>query len=272
MIEIKNQILASTNLDSHGEKLTRDQLYSLYESQPVELVINHEHDFGRPPVAIARNLSFQELSPGEFAIVADIEVHDEDTFRASGGFSMAWLADGYSLYPDVSPELELYFNPRVFQLDDAFELMAASTSDTVINIRELKQKCLVTTAILIVKFITAAALAGFFGKVGSDAYDKLIEKLLSQARHKEQSGEALVLHLIVPAELNPLQAEVILEVPAIYSEHVRLGSLSFESAVAIAKRLPYADGIQKVVIKAVGNPPHWALSHYVKSNGMPVRI
>lgn len=272
MVEITNQILASTNLDSHGEKLTREQLYALYESQPDELVINHEHDFGRPPIAVARNISFQELSSGEFAITADIEVHDEETFRTSGGFSIAWLADGYTLYPEASPELEFYFNPRAISLDDAFELMAVSTPDTVFNVRELKQKGLVTATILIVKFITASALAGFFGKFGSDTYDKLKEKLLGQARRKEEGNDALVLHLIVPAELNPLKAEVILEVPAIYSEHVRLGSLSFESAVTIAQKLPYAEGIQKVVIKTTGNPPQWILSHYIKSNGMPVRI
>lgn len=272
MIEIANQILASTSLDAHGEKLTREQLYALYKSQPEELVINHEHDFGRPPVAIARNILFQELSSGEFAITADIEVHDEESFRTSGGFSMAWLADGYTLFPQASPELEFYFNPRSISVDDAVELMALSTPDTVFNIRELKQKGLVATSILIVKFITVSALAGFFGKFGSDVYDKLKGKLLDQARKKEADDEALVLNLIVPAELNPLKAEVILEVPAIYSEHVRVGSLSFESAVTIARKLPYAEGIQKVVIKTTGHPPQWILSHYIKSNGMPIRI
>lgn len=272
MVEIKNQILASTNLDSHGEKLTREQLYSLYESQPDELVINHEHDFGRLPVAIARNLSFQELSSGEFAITADIEVHDEEVFRACGGFSMSWLADEYTLYPEASPDIEIYFNPRAILRDYAFELMGTSTPDTVFNVRELKQKGLVAATILIVKFITVSALAGFFGKAGSDAYDKLKEKLLGQARKMEERNAALTLHLMVPPELNPLKAEVILEVSAVYSEYVRLGSLSFASAVAIAQKLPYAEGVQKVVIKAAGNPPQWILSHYVKSNGMPVRI
>lgn len=140
MVEIKKQILVSTNLDSHGEKLTREQLYSLYESQPEELVINHEHDLGRPPVAIARSLAFQELPSGEFAITGDIEVHDEEVFRACGGFSMAWLADSYTLYPEASPDIEIYFNPRAILLAHAFELMGSSKPVAVFNVRELKQK------------------------------------------------------------------------------------------------------------------------------------
>lgn len=272
MVSIKAQVLATTELDSHGEKLTKDQLHGLFLSQPSEMVIYHQHDFGRPPVALANNLSFVQLPSGEYAITADVVVHDEDAFAQCGGFSMAWLADEYSIRPESEPALKIYFNPRIFFVDEAIELISASTNDDIFNARELKQKALDSAAILILKFIAASAIAGFFGKSGADAYDKLRAKIAALASHRRERGETVVLHMIVPPELNSLQAEVVLEIPADLTEHVRLGSLSYESAMAVASKVPYANSARKIVVRTHGNPPQWTLSHYVRSDGMPVRI
>ena len=272
MVSIKQQVLATTELDAHGEKLTKEQLHDLFLSLPSEMVINHQHDFSRTPVALAKNLCFGQVPSGEYAITADVEIHDSEAYAECGGFSMAWLADELTLHPNAAPALKIYFNPRIFSEAEAVDLLTASTADTVFNARQLKQKSLDAVAILILQFVAASSVAGFFGKAGSDAYDKLKEKLISLMSRRREKGESLVLHLIVPPNINPLQTEIVLELPAIYTEHVKLGSLSFESALAIASRVPYVNSTRKVVLKVHGDPPTWILSHYIKSDGMPVRI
>ena len=272
MVRIKAQVLATTGLDAHGDKLTKDQLHGLFLSQPSEMVIYHQHDFGKPPVALANNLSFVQLPSGEYAITADIFVHDEEAFAKCGGFSMAWLADEYSIRPEAEPALKIYFNPRIFSVDEAIELISVSTGDDLFSARELRQKSLDATAILIFNFLALSAIAGFFGEAGSDVHDKLKEKIAALASQRRERGETIVLHMIVPPELNPLQTEVVLEIPAELTEHVRLGSLSFESAIMVASKVPYAGSARKIVVRTHGDPPRWTLSHYIKSDGMPVRI
>lgn len=66
MKEILGQYLISTSIDSHGEQLSREELFQLFQSLPEELVINDEHDLSKPPIAVAKNLQFVEIEPDKW--------------------------------------------------------------------------------------------------------------------------------------------------------------------------------------------------------------
>lgn len=273
MPTLLNQPIISTSLDAHGERLTLEELRELFDGLPNELVINDSHDLSLPSAAVARNIHLSQLESGDWAIVADIEVADETLFEKRGGFSMAWLAASYTYAPDREPDIQVLFNPRIFKAELGVEV--ASITDTTSNIvgRELKQKGLEPTAILIVQFISASILAGFIGKLGSDLYDILLAKL-SRARDYliNPSTEIVLVQFLVPRHLNPFSADIIVEIPDHQIEHLRVGSLSFQDAIASAKLVPRADQAKKIVIRAVGDPPKWQLASYEKSSGLHIQI
>ena len=267
------QPIVSTALDAHGERVSKDELRGLFDSLPSELVVNDNHDMSLPSAAIARNLEFVPLESGEWAIVADVTVDDEDLLAKRGGFSMAWLAAAYTVSPKRNPDIQVLFNPRVFKTALALSLASASDENVNVVARELKQKGLIATAILIVQFLGGAALAGFIGKVGSDVYDKLLLKLRNAANelHEPQDTEVLI-HFLVPRYLNPYDADILVELPAKQLEHLRVGALSFQDAVESASLVPYTEHAKKIVIKALGNPPTWQLASYEKASGLQIRI
>jgi hypothetical protein len=273
MITIPEQHLLSTKLDAHGERLSKEELYSLYKGLPAELSINDEHDLSRPPVAVARNFQFVSLDEHDWAISAEVSVEDENTLKNRGGFSFSWLAASYTAYPDRQADIEILFNPRIF--DAEFCIGFASKSDDTTNIvaRELKQKGLDPDAILIIQFATTAAVSGFLGKPASDLYDRLMRWLKDGIeQHKNDKQQNVKLHLLVPGHLNPLKATILLEIPSEHIENMRVGSLSYQDAVEIAKAVPYAKDVKKIVISTSGSPPVWQLQSYQKSTGLIVKI
>jgi hypothetical protein len=267
------QPLASTSLDAHGERLTRDELLTLFEALPEELVINDKHDLTLPSAAVARNLQFVELHAGEWAIVGDVTVHDAELLKQRGGFSMAWLAATYTTMPDRDPDIQVIFNPRLFDKDIALALVQLSDDQVNIVCRELKQKGLDPDPILIIQFVALAAVSGFLGKPASDAYDKLLRRL-SRAKEDVRSPATRppILQFVVPRHLNPYRADIIVEMLPEHIEHLRLGALSFQDAVDIASLVPFTEEAKKIVIRAVGDPPKWRLSRYEKASGLLVTI
>lgn len=271
-MELKRQILATTSVDAHGEKLSKDELVELCSYFSPKMVINNEHDLSLPPIAVATNLSIVAFGDSEWAMVGDVVVNDEATFNIKGGFSMSWLADIYTTKPNEPADIEIYFNPRYFSENEALSLIQPSNDLVTINARQLKQKALEPVLILIIKFVSASALAGFFGKAGADAYDGLKKKISSLVSNKEKEGQSVALQLHIPNNINPLKAELILEVPGDLIEYARAGALDFESAVICAKRLPYSSSLQKVVITSYKKPPVWQVKYYIKGDGSVVKI
>jgi len=271
-MELKRQILATTSVDMHGEKLSKDELVEMCNHFSPKMVINNEHDLSLPPMAIATNLSIVEADDGEWAMVGDVVVNDLETFKNKGGFSMSWLGDIYTTKRNVPADIEIYFNPRCFPENEVLLLIQASDDLVTINARQLKQKALEPVLILIIKFVSASALAGFFGKAGADAYDSLKKKISTLISSKEKEGKSVSLQIHIPNNINPLEAEIILEIPDNLIEYARAGSLDFESAIACVKKLPYSTSLQKVVITSYKKPPVWQVKYYIKGDGSIINI
>lgn len=173
--------------------------------------------------------------------------------------------------PGVEPDLEVYFNPRYFSDAEAIDLIQASDERSTINAQQLKQKGLESALILTLKFVSLSALAGFFGKVGSDAYDSLKNKILKLSDRKSNDGSSVNLQLHIPKDINPLGCEIILDLPAEKVSLTNNSNLDFDMAVAVVKRLPYSNELQKVVLTS--DPENtWKVVFYIKSDGQVVKI
>jgi len=270
---LRRQVLISTELDLHGERLSRHELWGLFSSLPKTIVLCDQHDLASESPGKAENLDVAQLDSGEWAIVADVTIDDAATLTRRGGFSMSWMTDAYTLHPDRAADVLILFNPRLFHREFGISFTGLSNERTNIVARELKQKGFeLETAVLVVKFLTAAYLAGFVGKAGADHYDKLCKKLSSLRSGLINQAQPAAVQFLVPRHLNALDADVMVEVPEALVDNLRSGSLSFEDAMRIAERVPYATTAKKIVVRTTGNPPHWQLSHYEKESGVMVRI
>jgi arsenate reductase-like glutaredoxin family protein len=48
MRTIKGQTIASTTLDLHDDKITKEELVTLFNQMPAEQVVNLDHDLSKP--------------------------------------------------------------------------------------------------------------------------------------------------------------------------------------------------------------------------------
>lgn len=140
-------VLTSTALDWHGESFSDRDIRRFFEKMPDSLVMNQHHDVSQRPVARALNKRLLRVN-GELAIVADIEVIDEEAFATLGGFSIAYLRRSFQTQAG-QPIFEVRLNPRDFDFEAAMADIAAIPSTVPIAVTERVEKTAQTsTAIL----------------------------------------------------------------------------------------------------------------------------
>jgi hypothetical protein len=153
---------------------------------PQDLVMCVQHNAARRPVCRAFNQRLVELPDGELALVADIEVLDEETFATFGGYSVGLLGRSHRIGTGTL-FCEIYLNARQFDLEaTAREFTPLVPPGTAIDITEQHQKAyedLVAIAVLVLsaKAVLSAAEAtwtGFWNAYGAH----LLQRTLSLKR------------------------------------------------------------------------------------------
>ena len=86
----RQQVIASTTTDSHGEKFTKQELQNFCAKLPVVVQLNTMHDIGRPASGTITNLKVIQVGgTNDWQIVGDIESEDERLGREFRGFSIS---------------------------------------------------------------------------------------------------------------------------------------------------------------------------------------
>src|SRR6185503_6976701 len=111
---LEGQVIVSTHLDRHGERLSKEELEELFSGMRSQRLLNYNHDPRRPPIARAFNSRLEQLPDGEYAIKADIEVLDEELFPKIGGISIAFTRRSVA-DPEPASDLVISFNPRYIE-------------------------------------------------------------------------------------------------------------------------------------------------------------
>ena len=93
---IKKQVIASTNLDSHGERFTKAELERWAAGAPRRMPIHVMHDMEQPISGVITNISVvPNDSTEEWQIVGDIETDDIRLGVEFKGFSISLFSPIY---------------------------------------------------------------------------------------------------------------------------------------------------------------------------------
>lgn len=273
MKTLKEQILASTTLDADNERIPKEILFSFYETMPSEQVMRQEHDMSKKPVAKIYNKQFRKLENGEYAIIGDVDIFDEEAYEKYKGYSISYTTERYSVFPDKQPEIEVLFNPKYFDHTTVKEIIYVSTDKLSIDVRILKHKGLETAAIIILKFIGFAYAAGFFGKAGADFYDKIKKKLkkVSDQRKAENKDETK-LHFQYKYKFKSDEYDVLIELTVdqlILSEEY---NISLDSAHTFIKKAVGSSEILSVTIGMTNVEPYWEILHFQDKDGKYINL
>lgn len=207
---IEGQIIATTTLDRHGERIPKEGLQILFDKMPDEQYLNQNHDLSKPIVGRLFNKAFVALENDEFAIRVDVEVYDEELFAKFGGISIAFTRRSYTSNPTREPEIELLFNPAIIDAEDILPISRLSNRSIQINSTELHQKSVDTIGIIVIAFISSSIAAGFFKEVGADIYKAFKSKLVDLGEKYRTSGRAeLKFHFRFTATLGSKDVDVL---------------------------------------------------------------
>lgn len=275
MKKIENQIVATTEIDRHGEQLTVDQLRNLFEEIPKETFLHAEHNDPGLPTGKAYNKHFVEIKPGVFAITLDIDVFDETQYEKAKGLSMVYYhtSKKMSVNPNRVAEITISFNPFNFDTSEFENIVNLSNELIQIDALPRKEKSVKAAAVLILQFASASTLAGFFGQIGSDVYIKLKQycKEIAEKHWKEKNQEV---NLIIESSLS-LPCGDVQAVIHIFRKDFDLldqKKLSVDSALKFITKSVGKSIIKKVAIKVISDPPYWKMIYFIDSKGEIVSV
>ncbi len=273
MRTIKEQIVASTNYDLHGDKLGREQLLNLFDQMPDEQILNRHHDLSKPPIGKLYNKQFKSLNNGEYAIIADIDIYDEQAFSEYGGFSISYTGNRTTLNPDRLPEVDVLYNPLFWDANTLHPLLTLSNESLQIDLVELKQKQLEEIVTLIIRFAALSAAAGFFGKFGADIYDALKTRLRNIAeRQKIEKNTDILFHVLFTADYGKEPLEVLIELNSSDLELTNQNTASIDSAIEYVKKVVGNSNIKRVALKMLEQKPFWEINYFIDNDGKIVTL
>ena len=171
---IRGQVITSTALDSHGERLSRETIETLFQQLPEVSLSFRNHDMSVQPVCRGFNKRLQELPTGELAIALDLEVLDEEEFKSTGGYSIAFTNRTIQFGSD--PAVKVLVNPRQFPFEEiAEEIGQLLPPGESVDVTERIEKTGIheTVAIFVILFVAGEIAKGFFSKVGGELFDYL---------------------------------------------------------------------------------------------------
>ena len=265
---IKEQIIAGTQRDAHGDKITKEQLQKLFDQMAKEMLLHPNHDLSKPPIGKAYNKRFVEVPGEEFVIKVDVDVWDEERMKEMGGFSIGYVERPIALNEPHKGDVEIWFSPLVFNREDVMPLVETPNKSIQIHVLEMKQKALEPSAILILEFAALAFVSGFFGKGGADVFDALKRKLWELAEKRKTNKESrLVLQLMFPVKLAEGPVHVIIELFPEDLDVIRQRNLSIESALEKIITTAGHGMIQRAGFRVQKNEPYLVLIYLVDLEG-----
>lgn len=108
MRRIANQTLASTNLDSQGERLSKEFLQKFEAAAASQrFPIHQQHDMSKPVAGYIENIRLvpDEAQPGEWHLVGDVAFEEGKLEDVMGGFSISGME---LIRPVASPTALVY--------------------------------------------------------------------------------------------------------------------------------------------------------------------
>ncbi|GJM43851.1 MAG: hypothetical protein DHS20C21_06930 [Gemmatimonadota bacterium] len=220
---LSGYLMATTQVDSYGVRISPDELRTIFHKTPDPLLIRDSHDMSRPPAGVGRKKRLVDLPNGELGIEMDVEVLNEEVLVGKGGPSISVVLSGLSLRPEREPELVVLYNPIYFLDREIAPLVRLTTDEFQINAGRNLQRGLEDLPFsLVLKFAAASYAARFLGEMGAGHYRALrahLRSIAADTRHRERpplrvqiqwvhegSGQRAV-HVVAEAQVEAVSSE-----------------------------------------------------------------
>lgn len=271
--KIQGQIIASTTLDSQGEKISKENLKELFKQMPSSSVINQEHDLTLPPVAQIYNKQFVKIDSSEYAIKADVDIWDEEAFAASGGFSISYVIKTTKTGPKESGDIRIFFNGLQISSEEINSLLISDDA-VQFDALEMRQKSAILVAVTgatltITVFIGLSIAGGFFKSMGGDLYSKFKNKLRSLIEAKKLINERLTLNLVSPIVYNDHSFEVSILLGPDYADRLD----DKDETLASVKNYLISNinnpRARRVVVIPQPDAPYWTIRNIIEADNLP---
>jgi hypothetical protein len=166
---IRDQVLASTSLDAHGECFTKAELEEFARELPQQVPLNAMHDFSQPISGTATNLRLlQNKNGADWNLVGDIETNDPRFGELFKGMSISTTSPLFDL-PNSVFTLALPF-PAYNDQDLVCSLIKTNT----ISIAKWRRKGLSTEQ----STILIASITIFIKPIWEDVYQHVFKPAL----------------------------------------------------------------------------------------------
>lgn len=201
---IKGQILATTN-EVGGVRIPVETLRRFAQDFD-HVQAGTAHDLSAPPACRAFNARVEPMPSGEHALVADVEVLDEQVYAGFGGFSLAFTGPGVR-FGDGPVALRVLVDPELFDYADAVRRIGALQREEGIEVFAYFQHGLKLKKTILTLVVGAGGAfgVGFFGAAGQAAFDALRDLKPTEAESQleihlrvERPGQPLI---IMPVDL-----------------------------------------------------------------------
>ena len=209
--------------------------------------VGQQHDLRRPPLARVVSKRLIERG-GEWAIVGNVEVLDEEAFANFGGYSVAFSAERQRVFN--FGDLIVSFNPRQLDSDVLRATVPAEVGGHHVELVERIEKASVLELALIYIMcqVPGEAWKGFWGAAGADLWQSL-----SKLRRKEGDRQKPIEVAIIDKASDTVEVIVAPE-PDVDAR--RIGDIPIGRFVAEAQEL-VRNPLVKVVIRVpLNNRPY----------------
>lgn len=225
----KSQTLASTNVDSQGEKLTKEFLESALKLMgSARFPLHQHHDMSLPVLGFVEKPRVlpDPDHPGEWKLVGDVTVEPDDLEEALGGFSIS----ATELIIESDEPVALIYLP--FPHYNNTELVEALAENGYVSVGKWIKKAADPSIWMII----GSAVVLLVTPVWDDIYKQKIApklgEIINRCLHRTQA-EGLFTELLQVVELNGSRVEVRL-IPAKHKQAYCLRAEAIEQGMAAA--------------------------------------
>lgn len=164
----KDQIIAGTRLDLHGERIPKAKLDEYCQSMPGRHWLNHKHDMSLPPTGYYENVRVvpSALEEGEWDLIADVTITYGTIEENIGGFSIGYT----ELIVERDGAEAAVFLPYPFYNDA--ELIESLASDQTIEVGKWVQK----SAEPVLWSLIGAGFVWLAGKLFDKTFDEFLDR------------------------------------------------------------------------------------------------
>ena len=269
----KDCVAISTERDAHGEEMTEKGVRELFRQTPDPFLLNQGHDITLPPIGRMYNKRLHRLKNGHLAMVVDYEVWGSQQRVKNGGLSVSFVTDLQENPSESMWEVEVLFNPRVFQHDDLKELVAITDLSTSIHFRRLHQKSVEETAILIIKIVAEAMVIKLLGQAASEPWKEVKRRISAYAKKfKQENARDLSIHFTYPHNLNNAHCEIVIAFSQGDLENFYNGFVDIEAAQKFLLEVVGKSQIMRAVVRPKRESPYFELVQIVDSEGKLISL